>query len=354
MQNKYIGASFQKTERRIFMCYKDELQQKNKEKIEHRFAEDNTPQFIQRFFIKFASRSQASALTYYTALKNFFEWCIEKHYIMKENFSDITISPKRKQDDLFTIDAEHIMEYLAERQLSNATLSTRKNILSSFWKYLKRNKSCSVKENIIEEVDFRKEKSNTNLQKKLPTSENIRQMEEAIYSRTRNRLTQLRNLCVLRVLKGTGMRESELAGLDTKHICLEGSAEIPCPYVTILRKGMYNFETEARNVLLSTDAAEAIKQWLTVRDTIPGSTETEALFLTSNGKRLTENNITDIFKTYGNGLTPHKMRHWYATTMLPIYGLAFVVQQCGHVSVETTIGNYANATAGLTEIVVPA
>ena len=337
------------------MCYKDEKQQRNKETLENRFAQDNTPDFIRRFFIKFSSRSQQSALTYYSAIKNFMLWCIEREYINRTTFAEISISPQRKKDDLYMIDAEHVMQYLSELDLSNATLNNRKNILSSFWKYLERNKSCAVKENIIEDVDFRREKSTANLNKKLPTAEAIEEMLNNIRTRplkTKNdKLIQIRNICIVRLLRGSGMRMSELAGLDLSHVCLtEGNL----PYVTILSKGMYNFETEARNVMLTTDAAEAIKEWLTVRGNIKNSDTTKALFINSRGKRVTETNIGDMFDLYGNGITAHQLRHYYATTMLPIYGLAFVVQQCGHISIDTTINNYANATAGLTEITMPA
>ena len=83
--------------------------------------------------------------------------------------------------------------------------------------------------------------------------------------------------------------------------------------------------------------------------------------LPAGGLNGREEAVTDaVFRTYQPdwlafaGITAHQLRHYYATTMLPIYGLAFVVQQCGHISIDTTINNYANATAGLTEITMPA
>ena len=75
-----------------------------------------------------------------------------------------------------------------------------------------------------------------------------------------------------------------------------------------------------------------------------------ALFLNKNGKRLTEDNIKAIFKTYGNGVTCHQLRHYYATVIAQKGGLAFAQQQLGHTSLDTTINNYANGSYGMKDV----
>ena len=45
------------------MCYKDEVQRKNTEKLQRKFEQDNTPGFIQKYFINIESK--AGAINYY-------------------------------------------------------------------------------------------------------------------------------------------------------------------------------------------------------------------------------------------------------------------------------------------------
>lgn len=76
----------------------------------------------------------------------------------------------------------------------------------------------------------------------------------------------------------------------------------------------------------------------------------DAVFLNKNGRRLNEDNIKAIFKNYGNGMSCHMMRHWYATIVAPIGGVAFTQQQLGHSSASTTINNYANGAYGMKDV----
>lgn len=77
--------------------------------------------------------------------------------------------------------------------------------------------------------------------------------------------------------------------------------------------------------------------------------DTEAVFVNKNGTRTTERNIKQVFENYGNGITPHMMRHYYASIMNRNGNLAFVQQQLGHSSVNTTVNNYANGAVGMKE-----
>ena len=153
-----------------------------------------------------------------------------------------------------------------------------------------------------------------------------------------------RNIAIFRVLRGTGIRESELAGLDLSDLHLDEEM----PYITILGKGVYR-EMQNRTVYLSGSALKAIKEWLEYRSTLDNIVDTEAVFINKNGTRTTERNIKQIFEHYGNGITPHMMRHYYASIMNRNGNLAFVQQQLGHSSVNTTVNNYANGAVGMRE-----
>ena len=69
------------------MCYKDEVQRRNTEKLQRKFDEDNTPGFIQKYFINIESK--AGAINYYIAIKDLLVWLMEnkianKHKVFGE------------------------------------------------------------------------------------------------------------------------------------------------------------------------------------------------------------------------------------------------------------------------------
>lgn len=321
------------------MCYKDEVQRRNAEKLQRKFDKDNTPRFIQKYFINIESK--AGAINYYIAIKDLLVWLMENKTINRNSIAEIT------PDDFYNVESEDVTLYLRSKEqggMSPTTLETRKNIFSSFWKYLKRSNKCPVKQNIIESVTYKGISSNNNLVKKLPSEEQLRAMEEKIAKKP-DEFVRIRNLIILRVLKGSGIREAELAGLDISDIFLDEEM----PYIKIIGKGKYR-EIEARQVFLTGDATEAIKEWLEYRNGLENIVSENALFLNKNGKRLTEDNIKAIFKNYGNGVTPHMIRHWFATVMASTGNLAFATQQLGHSRMETTVNNYANGSYGMKDV----
>lgn len=319
--------------------YKEELQRKNEEKLHKRFQQDNAPMFIRKYFVNIESK--AGALNYYGVIKDLLEWLMEEKVINKTDISEIT------PDDFYIVESEDVTMYLRQREqdgLSPTTLEVRKNIYSSFWRYLKRTKACPVKDNIIADVSYRGISINNNLYKKLPTETQLKNMEVKI-KRTVNDFTRIRNMIIFRVLKGSGIRETELAGLNVDDVFLDNEM----PYIKILGKGKYR-EQEVRQVYLTKDASDALSEWIEYRNNLKNVKAQEALFLNNRGNRLTEHNIQSIFKMYGDGISCHMLRHWYATIMTQAGGIAFAQQQLGHTSLNTTINNYANGSYGMKDL----
>ena len=187
--------------------------------------------------------------------------------------------------------------------------------------------------------------SNNNLVLKMPSEEQLLLMETRIKQKPDPCIRE-RNFTVFMILKGTGIRESELAGLDLTDIYLNGDETDNRAYIKVLGKKKYRIE-EQRKVLLTESAMIEIIEWLKVRQTIENIIDSNALLLNKNGKRLNEDNIKKIFKNYGDGITPHMMRHWYATMMEKKFGVAFVQQQLGHSSMAVTVNNYTDGTYGV-------
>ena len=322
------------------MCYKIELQKKNEEKLQKKFDDENISLFIQKYFINIESK--AGAVNYWVAIRDLLLWLMENKVINKSKLSEIETS------DFYEVESEDITMYLRFKEqsgMSPTTLETRKNIFSSFWKYLQRSNKCPVTQNIIESVAYKGISSNNNLVKKLPSDEQIKKMEEKIYNKTDDILRN-RNLAVLRLLKGSGIRESELVGLELKDLFLD--EEIP--YIKIVGKGKYR-EIEARDVLLTNEAKESLENWLIYRDKIEDASNLKAVFITKKSKRMTESDVRRLFEhASGKLVSPHMMRHYYGTVAAKIGGVAFAQQQLGHTSMSTTINNYANGSYGMKDI----
>ena len=325
--------------RLINMCYKIEVQNKNAEKLNRKLDELNLPIYMRKYFtVKIESK--AGALNYLGVIVDLLNWFIKEKLIDKTNISDIEPS------DFTDIMAEDITLYLKTKEqngMSPTTLETRKHIISSFWDYMSRVKGTEIKDGFFIDVTYKGIPSGNNLTKKLPTEKQLNDMEEKIMWK-KDIPVRNRNIAIFRVLRGTGIRESELAGLDLTDLHLDEEM----PYITVLGKGVYR-EMQNRTVYLSGSALKALSEWLEYRNTLDNIVDTEAVFINKNGTRTTERNIKQIFENYGNGITPHMMRHYYASIMNRNGNLAFVQQQLGHSSVNTTVNNYANGAVGMRE-----
>lgn len=322
------------------MCYKIEIQNKNAKKLNRKLDELNLPIYMRKYFtVKIESK--AGALNYLGVIVDLLNWFIEEKLIDKTNIPDIEPS------DFTDLMAEDITLYLKTKEqngMSPTTLETRKHMISSFWDYMSRVKGTEIKDKFFKDVTYKGIPSGNNLTKKLPTEKQLNDMEEKIMWK-KDIPVRNRNIAIFRVLRGTGIRESELAGLDLYNLHLDEEM----PYITILGKGVYR-EMQNRMVYLSGSALKAIREWLEYRNTLDNIVDKEAVFVNKNGTRTTERNIKQIFENYGNGITPHMMRHYYASVMNQNGNLAFVQQQLGHSSVNTTVNNYANGAVGMREV----
>ena len=335
------------------MCYKIEVQNKNAEKLNKKLDELNAPQFLRDYLNELESKN--GALNYLVAIKDFLQWLIENNIINKKLISEIEVS------DFSDLRPQNISSYLRYKEMngmSPTTTETRKNIIKSFIQDIYSYRDCLLREVYSKIEDFYKMikykgiPSGNNLtkmsqqksrRKKLPTEKQLNDMEEKIMWK-KDIPVRNRNITIFRVLRGTGIRESELAGLDLSDLHLDEEM----PYITILGKGVYR-EMQNRTVYLSGSALKALNEWLEYRNTLDNIVDTEAVFINKNGTRTTERNIKQIFENYGNGITPHMMRHYYASIMNQNGNLAFVQQQLGHSSVNTTVNNYANGAVGMKE-----
>ncbi len=143
----------------------------------------------------------------------------------------------------------------------------------------------------------------------------------------------LRDRAMLETLYATGMRVSELTSLDLEDLDLEeGEARV-------MGKG-----GKERVVPLGTQAEERLLKYLKFgRQRLLGGRSSRAVFLNQRGGRLSRSGAWRIIKGYaarvglGERLTPHTLRHSFATHLLENGAdLRYIQELLGHSSISTT------------------
>lgn len=312
--------------------YKDEVQMKNALKLKRRLDEDRVPAFIRDYFITLDS--EAAKITYWTTIKQFLLFMILEGKINKNNISEIT---KEDLGNLLKFNATMYIKNLEKAGKQISTIHTQISILGSFWSYLVDSRIAAG--NIIERK-LRKKYKEDNPIIKLPFKKDLEAMVGKI-NRRPDEFLRIRNLTVLNVLRGSGLREAELVGLDLSDLHLDEKY----PYVNIIGKSNYH-ERNKREVYLAQSAKTVLEEWIEYRKGLENIVDQDAVFLNKDGHRLKERGVRNIFKTYSNGkITPHMMRHLYGTTIYrkSKHDIVFTQKQLGHKNIKTTTKYYADA-----------
>ena len=142
----------------------------------------------------------------------------------------------------------------------------------------------------------------------------------------------LRDLALLEVLYGAGLRIAECCGLR------RGDCDLERGLVTVLGKG-----SKVRRVPVGEPAVDALRVWLTQgRDAlVTADTPAAAVFVNRRGRVLTPRDARRILVRYpladGRTLHPHALRHAYATHLLEGGADLRAVQELlGHADLATT------------------
>ncbi len=143
-----------------------------------------------------------------------------------------------------------------------------------------------------------------------------------------------RDKAMLELAYHTGMRVTELVSLDVSHVALESDP------VTV--RGIGKGDQE-RALPLHQRAVDELRQYIFhVRPKMVRNRNEPALFVNRRGGRLTRQGFWLILKNYAreaglDGITPHTLRHTYATHMLSGgMPLRNVQEALGHASISTT------------------
>jgi len=148
-----------------------------------------------------------------------------------------------------------------------------------------------------------------------------------------------RDQAILELFYASGLRLSELVGLDLDDLNLTGRV------VRVLGKGR-----KERIVPFNTTTAAALKAWLADRATFPqpqrvvkSRRQKEPLFLNYRGTRLSTRSVDKLVRKYvaicstRYGISPHALRHSFATHLLEAGADLRAIQELlGHAQLSTT------------------
>ena len=230
-----------------------------------------------------------------------------------------------QKKDINSIDINDIREYLKflyDKKYSNATISRKVSSLKSFFKYL--SGENKIQENPMLLI------SNPKKEKKLPNFLNYEDLEKLLNIPDLKISDGQRDALIMEMLYSTGIRVSELVNIKIKDIDFNDEK------IIILGKG-----NKERYVYYGSKCQNLLKLYLNEgRKDLPQS---EYLFTNKHGNKINDRVIRMIIerntKLAGikQHVTPHTLRHTYATHMLNEGAdLKSVSDLLGHENLSTT------------------
>ena len=150
--------------------------------------------------------------------------------------------------------------------------------------------------------------------------------------------TKLRDVAILTLLLGTGIRVSECVGLDIQDVDFDVYG------IRILRKG-----GKEAVIYFGEEVGTALLDYLEQREhMIPAEGHENALFLSLQNRRMAVRSVENLVKKYASRvttlkkITPHKLRSTYGTSLYQETGDIYLVADVlGHSDVNTTRKHYA-------------
>lgn len=311
---------------------------------------DTLPRFCRQYVRGIEENtSTRTRLGYVTDLRVFFEF-------LHENNKSLSGTPVTdfKLEILDRITREDIEEYMAYislydkegKEYSNREFGKARKIsaLRSLYNYfykselIETNPPALVKTPKLHEHDIiRLEPDEVAiLLDQLEDGEGLTKSQKRFHEKTKTR-----DIALITLLLGTGIRVSECVGLDLTDIDFNVNG------IRVHRKGGYD-----AIVYFGDEVEGALKAYLALREqAVPAEGSEQAVFLSLQNRRISVRAVEKLVKKYASTvttlkkITPHKLRSTYGTTLYKESGDIYLVADVlGHKDVNTTRKHYAAQT----------
>ncbi len=256
-------------------------------------------------------------LNYIEAERNYSPHTILNYQIDLDEF--ITFIGDKAVETIIYADLRRFLAQLKSKNLKPRSIARKLSSLRSFFKYLQRQKV--IKTNPASLVVTPK------LDKPLPHFLSEAETLTLIEAPKTDKVAQLRDKAIFEVLYSTGIRVSELVGLDEEDI--DAISNI----IRVTGKGR-----KERLIPIGDTALTAIDAYIQKRPV-----QAAAIFLNKSGTRLSDRSVRNIINKYitqeamNRKIHPHMFRHSFATHLLNRGAdLRSVQELLGHVNLSTT------------------
>lgn len=306
------------------------------------------PAFCKDYFRAIDSTTTTKTrISYAYDIRIFFQFLLDENPAFK-NYA-MTDFPVDVLDQIKAIDLEEYMEYLKVYQNGDKTetngergLKRKISALRSFYAYYYKREMIHTNPTVLIDVPKIHDKSII----RLDTDEvallldyiehcgdSLTGQKRVYYEKTKER-----DLAIVTLLLGTGIRVSECVGLDIEDVDFKNNG------IKVTRKGGNEMV-----VYFGEEVEKALKRYLEVRAGItPLAGHEHALFYSAQRKRMGVQAVENMVKKYSRQITttkkitPHKLRSTYGTALYQETGDIYLVADVlGHKDVNTTKKHYA-------------
>ena len=286
-------------------------------------------------------------ISYAYDIRIFFQFLLDENPAFKDyKMTDFTVDVL---DQIKALDLEEYQEYLKVYQAGDKTetngergLKRKISALRSFYAYYYRREMIETNPTVLNDVPKIHDKSII----RLDTDEvallldyiehcgdQLTGQKRVYYEKNKER-----DLAIVTLLLGTGIRVSECVGLDIEDVDFKNNG------IKVTRKGGNEMV-----VYFGPEVEKALKRYLEVRENIiPLEGHEHALFYSAQRRRIGVQAIENLVKKYAQQITttkkitPHKLRSTYGTALYQETGDIYLVADVlGHKDVNTTKKHYA-------------
>ena len=286
-------------------------------------------------------------ISYAYDIRIFFQFLLDENPAFKDyKMTDFTVDVL---DQIKALDLEEYQEYLKVYQAGDKTetngergLKRKISALRSFYAYYYRREMIETNPTVLIDVPKIHDKSII----RLDTDEvallldyiehcgdQLTGQKRVYYEKNKER-----DLAIVTLLLGTGIRVSECVGLDIEDVDFKNNG------IKVTRKGGNEMV-----VYFGPEVEKALKRYLEVRENIiPLEGHEHAHFYSAQRRRIGVQAIENLVKKYSQQITttkkitPHKLRSTYGTALYQETGDIYLVADVlGHKDVNTTKKHYA-------------